>query len=199
MRVFIDRHFRAVLDGAPDGVLVECSERIAYVNPAYARLLHYANTNELAGATIRDIAHPDDLERLTWFGRCRSEGRPAPTRYTFRAKGGDQSIVTFDASISQSRVDGEMLITSIVRELAAPAELEFDLPGTKRLSPRELDVLRGLLRGKRSKEIALEMGVSEKTIHTHRSRAFQKLALRGVADLFRVASEHMSAAHRIAS
>ena len=46
-----------------------------------------------------------------------------------------------------------------------------------------------LLAGKRSKEIALILEVSEKTIWTHRARAFQKLALRGVADLFRVAAE----------
>lgn len=193
LRPILDRHFRVVLDAAPDGVLIECGDRIAYVNPAYARLLHYPSASELSAATINDIAHPDDLERLRWFGRCRSEGKPAPTRYTFRARARGGDCVTFDASISQTRVDGELLITTIVRELqpAEPhTEADLELPGTKSLSPREREVIRHLLKGRRSKEIALLLDISEKTIGTHRSRAFQKLALRGVGDLFRVAAEH---------
>src|SRR5688572_16361378 len=102
IRQIQERHFRVVLDAAPDGVLIECGDRIAYVNPAYARLLHYPSATELSSATINEIAHPDDLDRLRWFGRCRSEGKPAPTRYTFRARARDGEVVTFDASISQT-------------------------------------------------------------------------------------------------
>ncbi len=188
MQRMMDRHFRAVLDQATDGVLVEAGERIAYVNPAYARMLGYPSTTELASATIREIAHPEDFERLTWFGACRRNGKPAPTRYSFRARG-REGIVTLDASISMVRIDGELLITTIVRECVARPERTMDVPGLQRLSAREREVIELLLKGRRSKEIATLLDVSEKTIGTHRSRAFQKLALRGVGDLFRVASE----------
>jgi len=189
MRPILDRHFRTVLNNAPDGVLVESRDAIAYVNAAYARLLGYENADDLCSATIRDIAHPDDCERLLYFGRCRAEGKPAPTRYSFRACARTGTIVTLDASISAARCDGELLITTIVRELHPDARPMLELPGTKHLSPREREVVQHLLEGKRSKEIALLLDVSEKTIWTHRSRAFQKLALRGVGDLFRVAAE----------
>lgn len=188
----IDRQLRTVIDHLPDGVLIEARERIAYINSAYARLLGYPSTTELEIATIEDIAHPEDLDRLRWFGRCRSEGKPAPTRYAFRACGRNGLVVTFDASVSMTRVDGDLLITTIVRGLQTAeqqAHANLELPGTKRLSPRELEVVRYLLEGKRSKEIAMILGVSEKTVGTHRARAFQKLALRGVGDLFRVAAE----------
>ena len=190
----IDRQLRAVIDHVPDGVLIESGDRIAYINLAYARLLGYPGTTELEHATIGEIAHPEDVDRLRWFGRCRSEGKPAPTRYTFRACGRSGRVVTFDAGVSMTRVDGELLITTIVRELQTEAETEagapeLDIPGTKQLSPRELEIVRHLLEGKRSKEIAVLLGVSEKTVGSHRARAFQKLALRGVADLFRVAAE----------
>lgn len=189
MQRLMDRHYRAVLDGVPDGVLVEAGERIAYVNPAYAELLGYRSTTELASATIRDIAHPDDFERLTWFGSCRRSGKPAPTRYSFRAQG-RMGIVSFDASISMVRLDGELLITTIVRGCLTPAQHgDLALPGLQRLSEREREVVELLLEGRRSKEIAALLNVSEKTIGTHRARAFQKLALRGVGDLFRVAAE----------
>ena len=189
MRPILDRQFRAVLDTAPDGVLVESGDCIAYVNDAYARLLGYDRANDLAPATIREIAHPDEVDRLSWFGRCRCEGKPAPTRYTFRAcaRGGD--VVTLDASISAACAGGEMLITTIVRELEVAPARSLELPGTEHLSPREREVIEHLLEGKRSKEIAMLLDVSEKTVFTHRSRAFQKLALRGVGDLFRVAAE----------
>lgn len=189
MRPILERHFRAVLDSAPDGVLVESRDTIAYVNAAYARLLGYRSAYELCEATIRDIAHPEDCDRLMFFGRCRAEGKPAPTRYTFRARTCGGTTVTLDASISAARCDGELLITTIVRELRAAAPPAFEVPGTKHLSPREREVVQYLLEGRRSKEIALMLDVSEKTIWTHRSRAFHKLALRGVGDLFRVAAE----------
>lgn len=188
MRPILDRHFRAVLDHAPDGVLVEAGDRVAYVNVAYAKMLGYDRPDDLA-TVIDEIAHPDEVERLRFFGRCRAEGKPAPTRYTFRACANGGSVVTFDASISAARCDGELLITTIVRELHEVQTPALELPGTKHLSPREREVIELLLAGKRSKEIALLLDVSEKTIWSHRARAFQKLALRGVNDLFRVAAE----------
>jgi PAS domain S-box-containing protein len=190
MKPILERQFRAVLDNAPDGVLVEARDSIAYVNAAYARLLGYASAYELCEATIHDIAHPEDCDRLLFFGRCRAEGKPAPTRYTFRARSRGGRTVTLDASISAARCDGEMLITPIVREVPeAATSPALELPGTKHLSPREREVVQYLLEGRRSKEIALLLDISEKTIWTHRSRAFQKMALRGVGDLFRVAAE----------
>ncbi len=190
-RPIVDRQLRTVLDGASDGVLIECDERIVYLNNTYAHMLGYPSTSELSTATIQEIAHPEELERLRWFGKCRKEGKPAPTRYTFRAcaRGGD--VVTFDATISQTRVDGELFIMTMVRPLEVDVQpaLNTGIPGVKRLSEREHEVLQHMLSGRRSKEIAMLLNVSEKTIFTHRSRAFRKLALRGERDLFRLAAE----------
>lgn len=181
-----DRQFHAVLDSAPDGVLIEAGDRVVYLNSAYARMLGYAAANELDSATIRDIAHPEEVERLQWFGRCRSEGKPAPTRYSFRAQSSSGDVVTLDASISSARVDGDLLITTIVRRISPAVTPPFEIPGVAALSPREREVIEHLLAGKRSKEIALLLDVSDKTIWTHRSRAFQKLGVQGLADLFRL-------------
>ena len=179
-----DRQFHAVLDSAPDGVLIESGDRVVYLNSAYARMLGYAAVSELDSISIRDIAHPDEVERLQWFGRCRSEGKPAPTRYSFRACSRAGDVVTLDASISAARVDGDLLITTIVRRIEATPPLE--VPGVAALSPREREVIEYLLAGKRSKEIALLLDVSDKTIWTHRCRAFHKLGVQGLADLFRL-------------
>jgi PAS domain S-box-containing protein len=180
MQAIQDHQFHALLDGAPDGVLVESGERVLYVNDAYARLLGYTSPADLESATIRDIAHPEEVERLE-FGVRRREGHPAPTRYSFRACARQGDLVTLDASISTTMLDGELLITTLVRALAAPT---LDVAGAEELSPREREVIEHLLAGRRSKEIALLLDVSDKTVFTHRSRAFAKLGVNGVGELF---------------
>ena len=54
------------------------------------------------------------------------------------------------------------------------------------LTPREIDVLRGVGRGLLNKQIAYELGVSEITVKMHRSSAGRKLKTRSVADLVQV-------------
>lgn len=46
------------------------------------------------------------------------------------------------------------------------------------LRPREHEVLRGIMRGQTSKQMAVELGISIKTVETHRSNAFVKLKAR---------------------
>jgi DNA-binding NarL/FixJ family response regulator len=54
----------------------------------------------------------------------------------------------------------------------------------KSLSPREVDVLCYVLDGRLNREIAAELGVSEKTIKVHRGRVMKKLGVRSTAQLF---------------
>jgi len=51
------------------------------------------------------------------------------------------------------------------------------------LTPREREVLERLLQGKRNKEIARDLGASEKTIKVHRSRLQLKMRVRSLAEL----------------
>jgi two-component system, NarL family, invasion response regulator UvrY len=55
--------------------------------------------------------------------------------------------------------------------------------GIECLSPRELEIVVMLARGKSVKEIAKEFGVSTKTIGTHRYRAMTKLGTHNVVIL----------------
>ena len=57
------------------------------------------------------------------------------------------------------------------------------------LSPREAEVLRLLAQGHTYQEAADDLGVSVKTIETHRKRLADKLGLRSRAQLFRFAVE----------
>jgi DNA-binding NarL/FixJ family response regulator len=57
----------------------------------------------------------------------------------------------------------------------------------ERLSDREYQVLRLLVGGKTSTEIAQELGLSVKTVSTYRARLLEKLNVRTTADLIRYA------------
>lgn len=62
-------------------------------------------------------------------------------------------------------------------------------PGPEVLTERELHVVRLLAQGLSYKEIATLLGISEKTVATHRERAGEKLGLRSRAELVRWALE----------
>ena len=51
------------------------------------------------------------------------------------------------------------------------------------LTPRETEVLRHVVSGHLNKQIAVEMGVAEKTVKVHRGRAMHKLHAQSVAEL----------------
>lgn len=57
------------------------------------------------------------------------------------------------------------------------------------LTPREHEVLRHLLAGRLNKQVAADIGTVEKTVKVHRSRILQKLGVRSIAELTRLA-EH---------
>jgi two-component system, LuxR family, response regulator FixJ len=58
-----------------------------------------------------------------------------------------------------------------------------------RLTNREHQVLRGVLRGLLNKQIAWELGTAEKTVKVHRARAMEKLEVSSLAELVRIVEQ----------
>jgi DNA-binding NarL/FixJ family response regulator len=59
--------------------------------------------------------------------------------------------------------------------------------GLDQLTGREHDVLLGVVRGRTNKEIAAALGISHRTVETHRESLMRKLQIRTVAELTRYA------------
>lgn len=57
----------------------------------------------------------------------------------------------------------------------------------ERLTERERDVFESLLRGSSNKEIAIELGISPRTVEIHRARVMQKLEMENTTQLVRAA------------
>lgn len=56
-----------------------------------------------------------------------------------------------------------------------------------RLTVREFEVMRRVISGHLNKQIAAELGCSEKTVKVHRGRVYEKLAVRSIVELIRFA------------
>ncbi len=82
---------------------------------------------------------------------------------------------------------GDDLIASLeaaVRKAQKDIECQKKLEG---LTPREIDVLRGVVAGCQNKMIAHNLGISQKTVELHRARVMDKTGSRSVSQLIQTA------------
>jgi DNA-binding CsgD family transcriptional regulator len=69
------------------------------------------------------------------------------------------------------------------------AELREIQEGVESLTPREREVFALVVTGMLNKQVAFELGISEKTIKVHRARVMQKMKAESLADLVRLAEK----------
>jgi len=62
-----------------------------------------------------------------------------------------------------------------------------DAEKVERLTPREREVLERAAQGLHAKEIAAALGISPRTVEVHKTRIMEKLGVRNVAELVRIA------------
>jgi FixJ family two-component response regulator len=91
-------------------------------------------------------------------------------------------------------VDGGALLAAIARAADQDAKSRHDHAALTAiqvrllsLTPREREVLAHVVAGKLNKQIAADLGTVEKTVKVHRSRMMEKMGVRSVADLVRLA------------
>ncbi|MEW6434962.1 MAG: response regulator transcription factor [Myxococcota bacterium] len=94
------------------------------------------------------------------------------------------------AAVRKVMAGGRFVSASLAERLASL--LGGDLAGAphEALSSRELQVLRLVARGRSAKQVADELGLSEKTVSTYRARIATKLGVSSAVDLTRYALAH---------
>jgi RNA polymerase sigma factor (sigma-70 family) len=93
-------------------------------------------------------------------------------------------------------VDNERLLMQVNAAIAQDAEAAEKLAQTallagrlQRLTQRERQVMEQVVAGRHNREIAAELGISPRTVEVYKARLMDKLDVRRVADLVRLALE----------
>jgi DNA-binding NarL/FixJ family response regulator len=96
------------------------------------------------------------------------------------------------AAIRAVHAGGTFFSPTVVRRLTAAPEPPAPPPATVQLAvltPRERDVLQGIVDGHTNKAIAAQLGISRRTVEAHRESLMRKLEIHNVAGLTRFALE----------
>jgi FixJ family two-component response regulator len=89
----------------------------------------------------------------------------------------------------EKRAPSEQLIAAVERALASEREQQRLRERFARLTERELEVLRQVVRGRMNKQIAADLGIHERTVKLHRSAVTSKVGVRSVAELTTLARD----------
>lgn len=85
-------------------------------------------------------------------------------------------------------MDGKQYLSpDVAQQVAMDVINGDDTNPFDRLTSREKEIIRLLLRGLRNRQISTNLHISEKTVSTHRTRAFEKLCVSNTAELIRLA------------
>jgi FixJ family two-component response regulator len=102
-------------------------------------------------------------------------------------KGGAVDLLTKPVDAEDLLEAIERAVAKDVRELGEEARAGELQELVKRLTPRETAVFALVVTGMLNKQIAVELGIGEKTVKVHRARVMEKLHVGSVAELVRLA------------
>lgn len=150
------------------------------------------------GCLVLDLRIPD-MSGLEVQQRCIAHGRPQPIIFLTGYGDIDVSVRAMHQGAAEfltKPVCNETLLQRVreaieldqqrrlARNRQASVQARIDL-----LSPREREVLDGVLDGHSNKEIARTMSISHKTVELHRGKLMHKMHAQSVAELVRMCVE----------
>jgi FixJ family two-component response regulator len=89
--------------------------------------------------------------------------------------------------------DGEQLLAAVEKALAGlrtDVAVEDGIASFQRLSLREREVMRLIVKGLHNRRVAEELGISPRTVEVHKARVMEKLGVRNLVELVRLADKH---------
>ena len=179
-----DELLRTVFESAPRGMLItDLAGKITRVNRAFADMVGYSAT-ELHGKSVASITEEDDAATLV--DELLSRGSEEVHRNRrYRTKTG-ALVWTRESSALRPDASGDpRFVLTHVEMMMTEADSDPLAP----LSRREREVLKGVLAGRTSKEIAAVLGIAPASVDTYRSRIMRKLAIHDLPGLVRFAIE----------
>jgi DNA-binding NarL/FixJ family response regulator len=138
-----------------------------------------------AAAGIRRVSKDTRIIAVSMYGAEQYRQRmfdAGASAYVLKNDAGADLVAAIEAVLR-----GETYISARLRDSPPPEPQRSAEVDLERLTAREREVFRLLALGRRSKEIGAELGISTKTVETHRARIMLKLGAGSLADLIKTA------------
>jgi FixJ family two-component response regulator len=158
----------------------------------------------VAGCAVFDVSMPG-LDGLALQQIFAASGNQRPVVFVTGQGNIPQSVRAIKAGAIDfltKPVSAKLLLDAIARAVAedarmrqSQAEVTAIQAKIATLTRREREVLAHVIAGRLNKQIAADLGTVEKTIKVHRGRMMEKLGVRAVVDLVRLAAKAGIAAH----
>ena len=175
--------------------LLEEADLRARIYDSPSALLEAARAGLEPGCVLTDVRMPE-MTGLDLVRRLRAEGITHPVVVMTGHADVPLAIEAMRLGVSdfiEKPFDDELLVTSL--EAAMQAGVALSQRETERaaiagriaaLSPRETEVLQGLVAGRPNKVIAFDLGISARTVEVHRAHVMMKMSARSLSDLVRM-------------
>jgi two-component system cell cycle sensor histidine kinase/response regulator CckA len=109
----------AIFEASQDAIVVECDERIVFINDRYLATYGYSNAAEVIGKPMDEFETEAENVRLRAYGHMRLRGEEAPMVYEFRGRRKDGSEIDMEATISTFTSDGRFYIVTAEKDITA--------------------------------------------------------------------------------
>lgn len=130
-----EERFRALIDGAPDGIAILRGSRIAFLNSAAARMLGATSPEAALGLPITDFLHPDDAKlAAARIGELYGAGarHPDPAEYRSRTRDGQELFV--EISAIPTEYQGQPAVLAFARDVTERKAIQARLVEADRLA-----------------------------------------------------------------
>lgn len=154
-----------------------------------------AENDRPAGCIVTDVRMPD-MTGLELARRLRDTGSVEPVIVITGHADVPLAIEAMRAGVVdfiEKPFDDEVLLSSIHRVLeqakratSADADRREFVARLESLSPRERDVVDGLVKGHANKVIAFDLGISPRTVEVYRANAMTKMQAGSLSELVRI-------------
>jgi PAS domain S-box-containing protein len=129
-----EERFRKLIEAAPDAIFVSQGERLHFANTAMAHMLGYERAEDIVGAQLRSMMHPEDAEKT---GRRiveieRTFGPQPPAERRIRRKDGSWAHV--EVTTMGIEFDGAPSIIGYGRDMTVRRALQAQLLQADRMA-----------------------------------------------------------------
>ncbi len=191
--IYLEKRFHSLLERLDVGIFRMTLEgKCLEANHAMYDLLGISEPTERPLLHVCDIFKDGDQLKEELFGALRLGCDKVTKEVQIRRADNDLLWCSLNL-VQTTTADGTIVIDGMLEDISdrKRAEEKNILRAIARaklsiLTPREREVMEGVVKGKLNKIIATELNLSDKTIEKHRSSMMKRLGVRSVAELVKL-------------